>query len=217
MISIKRLKFNFINVPKNASTSVRRFFIDNVVQPEDAYSNYFDGYNIQRSQNMRTEHAHHSHMDVTFAIDNGLLDPSETIVGVIRNPIERVVSLFLYREKQRLSPRPQTIQDFRKWVSKHGYLPDRPWQNQLQSSFLTYQGKEIGQWWLFENIQQHIDDFSAQNNIKVNFPLEWKNKSIGGRTNFTKDWLHVFYDDASLAAVNKYYQKDIELYEGLKC
>ena len=216
MISIKRLKFNFINVPKNASTSIRRFFIDNVVQPEDSYSYYFDEYNRPNTQNMPDEHARHSHMDVTYAIDNGLLDPSETIVGVIRNPIERVVSLFLYREKQKSRlKKPATIDDFRRLVKVHGYLPDRPWQNQLQSSFLTYQGKEIGKWWLFDNIQNHIDEFVEENNIKVTFPLGWKNRSLGH--SLTKDYMNLFYDEETLSAVNKYYQKDIELYEGLKC
>jgi hypothetical protein len=155
-------------------------------------------------------------MDVTYAIRNGLLDPTETVVGVIRHPVERVISLFLYREKQKFSNEPKlTVYDFRKLVTEHGYLPDRPWHNQLQTSFLEYEGKQIGKWWLFDNIQKHIDEFVEENNINVKYPLEWKNKSIRGH--LTKDYIHTFYDAASLSAVNKYYEKDIELYERLKC
>jgi hypothetical protein len=214
MISIKRFKFNFINVPKNASTSIRRFFIDNVIHPEDMYSKYYATENIHWSQNMEPVHAEHSHMDVTYAIDNGLLNPNETIVGVVRNPIDRVLSLYLYRAKQGLVQNP-SIKDFRQSVVNTGYYPDRPWQNQLQSTFLTYRGKEIGTWWLYDRLDEHIQEFVETYNIDIKQPLKHQNKSLQNVD--IKDWVDTFYDEATLAAVNKYYEKDIEIYEGLKC
>jgi hypothetical protein len=216
MISIKRLKFNFINVPKNASTSIRRFFIDNVVQPEDMYSNYYESFEpfIAWNQNMPLKHVENSHMDVTYAIENGLLDQNETIVGVIRHPIERVLSLYLYRAKQGWVKTP-SISDFRNSVRPYGYYPDRLSQNKLQSSFLEYKGQNIGTWWLFDNIETHINDFTKTYDIDVKHPLRVQNKSIKNRD--TKEYVETFYDADTLAAVNKYYEKDIELYEGLKC
>jgi hypothetical protein len=212
MISIRRFKFNFINVPKNASTSIRRFFIDNVVQPEDSYSEYYEDENTRWSQNMAHHHASHSHMDVTYAVDNGLLDKTETIVGVLREPVERVLSLYLYRVKQGLVQSPG-IADFRRSVSV-GFYPDRPWQNQLQSSFLTYEGKQLGQWWLFDNIDHHINDFVDTYGIDVKRPLLTQNKSI--KNHDTKEYLSTFYDADTLRAVTKYYEQDIELYHRMR-
>ena len=213
MISIKRLGFNFINVPKNASTSIRRFFIDNVVQPEDVFSDYYESEEETWSQNMEIVHASQSHMDVTYAIENGLLDPTQEIVGVVREPVERVLSLYLYRAKQSLIVSP-SIQDFRNSVTANGYFPDYPWQNQLQSSFLEYEGKEIGSWWLFDRISDHLETFAKVHTIQVREPLRFQNRSL--RDQKTKDFVNTFYDAASLKAVHKYYEADIELYNRIK-
>jgi hypothetical protein len=154
-------------------------------------------------------------MDVEYVIKHRLAHETDRFIGIIRNPLERVVSLFLYRQKQGFN-KSLTAEDFKKIVTKHGYFPDRKWQNQLQSSFLTYKGQNIGEWWLFDDIQKHIDEFSETHNIQIKVPLMWKNKSLP-KNRLTKDYLSWFYDDAALKAVNKYYEKDIEIYEGLKC
>jgi len=209
MIKIKRLGFNFINVPKNASTSIRRFFIDNVVQPEDSFSNYYETEDETWSQNMDPVHADNSHMDSTYAIKHGLLDASEKVVGVVREPVERVLSLYLYRAKQALIGSPG-VQDFRRIVSAHGFYPDFPWQNQLQFTFLP----EGGEWWLFDRISDHIETFVRDHGIRVKEPLKFQNRSL--RDQKTKDFVATFYDAASLKAVHKYYEQDIELYNRIK-
>lgn len=211
MISVRRLGFNFINVPKNASTSVRRFFIDNVVQPEDVYSDYYESETEHWSQNMAPEHAKHSHMDVAYAIDNGLLDPLETIVAVLREPLERVLSLYLYRAKQGLVDSP-SITDFRR-ATAQGFYPDRPWQNQSQASFLQYNGWQIGDWWLLDHLECHVAEFVRKHRIEVKVPLRFQNRSL---TFPTRDYLDAFYDDYTRKAVSTFYSEDVDLYQELK-
>jgi hypothetical protein len=211
MISIRKYKFNFINVPKNASTSIRRFFIDNVVGPEDRYTAYYNTPTDHWSQGMGV-HAPHSHMDVEYAVEHGLIDLNETIVGVIREPFERVLSLYLYRAKQGLISNP-SVQHFRESVMS-GYYPDTLWQNQEQHTFLEYQGKQVGTWWLFDNIQKHINQFVETYGVEVKEPLKWQNKSINGHD--TKEFVDRFYNEDTRNAVNKYYEQDIELYNRIK-
>lgn len=213
MISIRRFGFNFISVPKNGSTSIRRFFIDNVVQLEDVYADYYQSETERWSRNLSSEHARYSHMDLQYAIDNDLIDPLETIVAVVREPFERLLSLYLYRFKQGALNEKPSVEHFRRSVAD-GYLPDQPWQNQTQASFLRYNGKPLGKWWLFEDIDYRLVQFCLKRRIKMRVPPRRQNVSL--KSYETRDYLTTFYDKATTEAVARYYAEDIELYHKVK-
>ena len=210
MVLIKRFNFGFINVPKNASTAIRSFMINNVVQPEDKYSK--SERFVKKWQNMDPALAWNSHMDVQFAIDNKIAEPTVNFHGVVRHPLEKLLSLYAHRYRTK-EFKVFSVENFRE-RAKDGVIKTKPWQEQLQSTFLTYNGKEIGTWWLYDHIDTHISDFVKQYDIKVIKPLQRENNSFQQQE--TKFFINKFYDNKTIAAVEKHYEKDFELYERVK-
>ena len=205
MIRIDRFKAVFINVPKTGSTSVREFLVNNVVTDQDTVV-YHSGFSsIQNLKGLNSHYTQHMSLVNNFCL------PDDTFFATVRNPLERMLSLYLYRWRQGKVQSP-SIQDFRqKLIDGEGWLIDhQPYQMQPQHEFLDY-----GEWWCFDHLDQHINDLVQRYNIEVKVPLQWHNKSLSPSKQ-TSDLIDNFYDDETRKLVSTVHARDFELYERVK-
>lgn len=215
MIYIKRLNFCYIRIPKSASTTVMTFLYNNICDPaEDIVSRAFewdnDIYNKLFCLNCPT--LPHSHVDVTYVIDNAIVPSSAIFKGVVRQPYERQLSLYFYRIRGGVyGHKKPSIAEFRSKIID-GVLQDHPQQMQTQSSFLKHKNITIGDYWLCDNIQQQLYDFCETHSIPIKVPLSCINKSPGNK----KQLIDIFYTAELKAQVKNRYYEDFQLYERLK-
>jgi hypothetical protein len=197
MIYIKRHNLVFIRVPKTASTSIAHHIINNLVCEDD----------LNLAWRVSYSKINNSHMTAKFAIDNNLVPANAHFIGVIREPLERLLSLYFARYGEGRYQEKLSVENFRIKASR-GFIDDHPHQMRLQSNFLEAGDK----WWLYDNLEHHIKLFNKKYNIDG--ALEKHNQSIVKYK--TKDLIYKFYDTKTREAVLNYWQKDVELYERLK-
>lgn len=202
MIRIHRFKATFINVPKTGSTSIREFLIDNVVSAEDTVT-------CHKLMIQNVDVGLHSHYTQSDAINKNLSAPDDAFYAVVREPLERMLSLYLYRWKQGKIKTP-SIADFRLQLYKgKGWIQDRkPYQMQLQSEFMNN-----GTWWCYDTLDFHIKELIQKYAIEVKVPLGNHNQSSLVPTHKLVDH---FYDESTKNLVRSAQQPDFELYEKVK-
>lgn len=210
MIYIKRLNIAFIKIPKNASTSFSNYLIENLVTPEDSYTltanRYFD-LNSMKSQNIPEQYDKQSHL--TYAQCNSLLPPDTLCYAIIRNPLERMLSLYVYRLQQRAygNMLPSVVH-FRSLI-KNGVFQDFAWQQTQQTTFL--EGARYKQWMLYDSLDFEVKQFADKYAISAsNFPRI--NASVGDK----QALVHKYFDDDTIESIHSRYKQDFELYEELK-
>jgi hypothetical protein len=93
MIYLPKENKCFVMIPKNASSSARDLFKNN----QDA---------------VRVKVDDLDHINVQTVIDHGLLTTDVKFYGVIRDPFERQLSLYLYRQRQQRYDTELSIEDF---------------------------------------------------------------------------------------------------------
>jgi hypothetical protein len=202
MIWIKRHNFVFIQIPKNASESVFAYLKDNA-ESEDVFTNV-NGFD----QNILDPHRLLPHMDASYVLKNDLAPITSLYIGIIRNPFERLLSLYLYRHRQKRYSSKLSVQDFREKANL-GFIQDHPWQMQLQSSFLA--GASNKELWCFDNLDKHIKIFSEKYYLTTS-TLPIINKST---SHLTKDLISTFYDKYTERVVKEYWHDDFDLYNEL--
>ncbi len=212
MIYIKRLNFCYIRVPKNASSAIMHYLYNNACDPsEDIITHGITEY-PQRVSFINCPVLEHSHVDVTFAINQLNVPRDANFVGVIRHPLEKQLSLYLFRIVKGVYQEKPSPEHFRSLLVDGELSDHRYWQKQHQHTFLEYENETIGEWWLYEHIEDHLKLFMEQHELIEKIPMQKLNVSPGSK----KDLIDVFYDaDSKLQAI-KAFEKDLELYERVR-
>lgn len=203
MIWLKQHNLVFVKIPKNASESFSYYFQKNA-SSEDVFTLDNGFY-----QNIDTPHREHSHMDASYILKHELATTDNRFIGVIRNPYERLLSLYFYRVKQKRYDNGVSIKDFRN-RAREGVILDHEWHMQHQSSFLN--GVD-GEYLCYDNLSTHAKILSRQYGFKSDM-LPKINKSVS--ITDTKNLVDIFYDDVTIKSVYKYWERDIELYDRIR-
>lgn len=212
MIYVKRLNFCFIRVPKNASSSVMHYMYHNVCDPTvDMISHGITTY-PDRVSFINCPRLEHSHVDVKFVIDELKVPKSSRFVGVIRHPLEKQLSLYLFRIREGVYKVPPSKEHFNSLLIDGELSDHRYWQRQHQHTFLEYDNECIGEWWLYENLTHHLNTFMNEYGLEEKIPLQNFNVSPGSKPSL----IDVFYTATSRAQAEKAFEKDLELYEKVK-
>jgi hypothetical protein len=207
MIYLSQYDLAFIKIPKNASTAIARAIFDsNILSSKDVvtYTTYGDAF---MSQNCTTDSSL-AHITIEQAIALRLVPISVNSFCVIRDPFERLLSLFIYRCKQGVHE--LSVDSFHKLVSEGaGTIADHTWQNLLQTDFINANSTLL----LYDNIAEDLALFwkTRFNHQLTN--LEYINKSSNANT---KELVSHFYTTPIVKLVSAYYEKDIILYDKLK-
>jgi hypothetical protein len=200
MIWLKKQKLVFVKIPKNGSEAIAMHLQTHLLSPEDVYThdNGFD-------QNIADPHRTNCHMDVRYILGNNLCDSDNTFIGFVRDPIERLLSLYLYRHRQGRYSTPMSVEDFRS-RAQEGFIQDHTWQMQLQSTFLS--GTEHNRYLCFDNLDHYMKVLTG-----IDAPMQRINASSSRKT---RDLIDIFYDTPTLRSANKYWSDDVDLYHEVK-
>lgn len=210
MIYIKRFNFCFIRIPKNASSSIMLFLYENMCTEEDMISRMFewDNTKYKKIYYKNCPMLPHSHIDSNYLITNSIVKSDASFYGVVREPLERTLSLYLYRIRDgvygNIPPSPEHFQS----LFVNGVFQDTPQQMQAQSTFLP----DTGTYWLYDNVETNLKDLCYNYGIDIKSSLKILNKSPGD----TKKLIKYFYSSTLIDKVQTAYMQDFLLYEKLK-
>jgi len=217
MVICEKYNFIFIRIPKNASTSLAAFFIKNCCNTNDIYTRVWDADILTQNvdDNIISKYVtnyKYVHLTLNEILENNIITKTEAklkkVISVIRDPLERQLSLFFFRNKKinLLSPA-----DFRKEFRNGYHETDLPNQI-LQKDYTKIDNIPVGEYWLYEKIDQCLRRFVMENNIIITAPLK-NYKSHFKRKD--DNLLNQYYDKYTIDAVKEYYKEDFELYERL--
>ena len=210
MIYVKRLNLCFIRIPKNASSSVMHFIYHNMCEDEDVVSRMYE-WNAEHIEKIYYKNCPvlpHSHVDYKYVVEQGIVPASAHFVGVIREPLERVLSLYLHRIRDNkygmVLPSPKHFES--QFID--GVFQDKPQQSQPQHTFLP----ENGEYMLYDTIEEQLVSLCNRYEIEVKEPLIRLNKSPG----HTKELVKHFFSPELISSIQRKYAEDFELYYRLK-
>lgn len=216
MVICNSHNFIFLRIPKNASTSLATFFVKNYCDGSDIYTGINDS--KTKAQNVPNEvieknrkQYHMIHMTLQELIDENLVSRDRAkqmeIIGVLRNPLERQLSLFFFKKNRYSSHSPR---EFREAYSQGMSKDDI--NNQIrQVDYLKIDGEPVGNFWAYEDIQSKLDDFVSRYGVDIKHPLQTY-KSQFKPTDHEK-LIEDYYDDYTRDKVLEYYKDDWELYQ----
>ena len=244
MIYIKRLNTCFIGQSKTGSTSTNIFFIMNFLQQEDVLSPFtlpsadlrrlnfhpvqkaiqFDyltkGSKEQISLNFYIDIIKKQVNSAEFVLENGLVPLDANFITIIRDPFEKLLSSYFhkYHKKERTYHLNCTPKEFRNILkdSLDKSIPqnERSLARSRQTRVLEYDTEINREYWCFDYLQKHVDEFATRHNIEVRYPLIHKGRTI--TDGYTKDYIEKYYDDETKKLVSEYYVKDFKLYNEVK-
>lgn len=220
MVICKERKFIFLRVPKNASTSLATFFVQGYCDSNDIYTGIGDS-KITRQNIPDAVHSKYRqgyriiHLTLNEILHNNLLDESFArqckIFGVLRDPFDRQLSLYFFKNRRRGNVSPKGFRQ----MFRNGYCNGDLNNQILQSDYLKIGDQSVGEWWLYDTLNQHLAEFQQQYPPTTNVDLPQYKSSF--RKSVDKQALiDEYYDDETRQAVAEYYANDIDLYQRLK-
>lgn len=206
-------KLLFVRIPKNASTSLATFFIENCKpHDDDVHMAIIDSKIPMKNvppEVIKKFSLNHEfiHLTLQQIVDNGVVSRNlvmdTDVYGVLRNPLERQVSLFLFLTRNNRPAR--TVDGFRD-TFKDGCHPTDPSNRKLQTDFLTLDGVPMGKFLLYEKLTDHLDCIIKEKKIKIKKPLAKFKSQFRKRP--MEELIDEYYDDATRDAVVSYYEAD---------
>ena len=219
MIYCPEYNFNFLRVPKNASSSVADFLISNYALnhktsiwtevndagipdykfPVEVHQKYFKKYRW-------------IHMTLGELVRHNVISEEKARahdnITIIRNPYDRQLSLYFFLKRGQT----KSVEEFRSIMSE-GYYSTDPNNKILQTEYPKLNGEDLGTWWLYENLNTHIQEFRTAKNKPIRNPMKkhkssWKPKDPA--------LIDEYYDQATKDAVQRYFEADFEKYNELK-
>lgn len=220
MVLSESNNFIFIRVPKNASTSLATFFVQNYCKGrDDRYTPIGDsgvkprGVSDQLISKYRTQYRF-IHLTLQELVDEGVIAADSAkrkeVITVIREPLERQLSLFFF--KHRATRDQATVENFRK-TYQSGFDQEDGSNHILQSDYGKLNGERITTPWVYDFIPEHLAHFAARRRVEPDTPLaKFKSGIKPERQTLIDD----YYDAATKRAVEQYFAQDFELYHQLK-
>lgn len=212
--------FIFIRVPKNASTSLATFFVQNYCKGrDDRYTPIGDSGVKPRGVSEELIAKHRAqyrfiHLTLQELIAEGVVSADSAkkkeVVTVIREPLERQLSLFFFKHRHAKSQ--ATVENFRK-TYQAGYDQTDGSNSILQSDYGKIDGEFVTTPWVYDYIPEHLAHFAARRGVAPETPLA---KFKSGIKPERQDLLSDYYDTATKRAVEQYFSKDFDLYHTLK-
>lgn len=207
--------FIYIRVPKNASTSLATFFVKNYCNVNDKWTAVGDSglktNNI--SSDVVSKHRKQYrfiHLTLNEIIQEGIVTEedarSKRVIGVIRNPLERQLSLYFFLNRQ--SAGTATVSQFRSIMQKGFYESDGS-NHILQTDYLKIGDESVGEFWKYDQLDDHIQEF-VQQHYKPAYPISSYKSNFKPKD---KDLINEYYDAATRKAVEEYFAQDFEVYE----
>ena len=215
MVISEKHNFIFIRIPKNASTSLATFFIKNYCYPDDYYTAVGDSgiKNSRIPQEVLDKHRKQYrfiHLTLNEIINEGLITKEaarhKRVIGVIRNPFERQLSLFFFLNRNNRTS--ATPSQFRQ-IMQNGYYESDGSNHISQSDYLKIGDENVGEFWNYDSLHIHTATFAS----KYGKPQHGLQAFKAGIKPTDPNLINDYYDAATRKAVEEYFAKDFEIYE----
>ena len=213
-----KFKFIFLRSPKTASSSLSEFFINNIPDDNAIYTPVEDS-KIKGTldpliiRKYKTNFKYY-HFTIEDLIKEKIITEHHArtyrVISVLRDPIDRQKSFFYFYSKWKAKGRPLTL-DLYKSLTPQVWFQGEPNSSMLQADFCKLNGEYIGEYWLYENLENHLNQFMKDIKVESLYPLA-KHKS-GFRKNRGNE---IQFDEESISKLKKVFAKDFELYNELK-
>jgi hypothetical protein len=130
-------------------------------------------------------------------------------IAVVRNPIDRQKSFYYFYKRWKNQDRTPSIEEYNSWTRKGAFLGE-PNSGILQSDILKWNGETQGEYWLYENINNDLNQLMRELNLEVTHVLpKHKNDFRKNRNN------EIEFDELAMNNLSKYFGPDIDLYNEL--
>lgn len=216
--------FVFLRIPKNASSSIAHYLVDNLGNnSSDLWTEVNDRNGPKMNgvdQRIRKKYRHHSryiHLTLQELIEEKLISVEDATrmnkIGIIRNPLERQLSLYFWLCRNRKSV--HDVNSFRKQFSKGKHESDS--NNQFtQVDYLKVNGELCDNtiFWKYDDLEQLVRQFVRSKNpdYKTEIP---RHKAEVSPDEDRNKLIDKYYDDETRAAVLDYYSEDFRIYNTL--
>lgn len=215
-----KYKFIFLRTPKTASSSLSEFLIKNVDDKDAVYTEVDDtripGTLHKSIVDKYKKDFKYFHFTLEDLVRENIITPQQIdeykCFAVLRDPIDRQKSFYYFYKKWRKECKnvPASLEEYKR-MAPNGYFLREPNSEILQSSFLEYDGKLKGEYWLYENITEELNKFVRSYCIQVKYPLpQHKTKFRLNREN------EINFDYESLKKMKNVFEKDFNLYTKVK-
>ena len=129
--------------------------------------------------------------------------------SVVRDPIDRQKSFYYFFKKFKTPHLPASVEEYKKWAPRGYFFEDG--NESTQRSYLEVDGRIFGEFWLYENIEKHIENFMKKIGVSITYEMpRFKNMFRKKRDE------EIQFDEQALNAMTEIFQCDFDLYSKLK-
>lgn len=211
MVICDKHQFLYLRIPKNASSSLAEFFVRNFCEISDKWTEVNDcGIRDHKVDiNVINKYRHQYrwiHLTLQELVDNGLVQRHQAhnyqVLSVIRNPFMRQLSLYFFLKRGQK----KSVEEFRHLFREGKHESDIS-NGILQTEYSKLDGADCGTWWLYNKLDQHVEDFCKEKNVQASMSLP---NHKGNWTPKDQSLFEEYYDEKTTDAVKKYYERDFE-------
>ena len=210
-------KFLFLRTPKTASSSLSDFFIRNIQDDEAIYTEVEDS-NLPGTLDEAIVSKYRPyafyHFTLNQLIDEGVLTKEQAleydIFALLRNPVDRAKSFYYFYRKWKAHGIDPSVEQYRNWTI-NGVFKGEPNSGIVQTSLLKLGNKNIGRFWLYEDLEKELSNFMFNRRLRIDHPLpRHKTDSRAVRTD------EIEFEQRDIDEMKNTFAEDFKLYEELK-
>lgn len=216
--------FVFLRIPKNASSSIAHYLVSELGNSNrDSWTEVNDrgGPNMNNvPENIKDkyrEQFHYIHLLLQELIEENFINKQNATsmekIGIIRNPLERQLSLFFFLNRNRRGN--ASVESFRHQFRNGCHENDKN-NKYRQIEYLQIDGelRENTTWWKFEDLEARAIEFVRSKNPQAGIQIPRHKTNIRPKRDLNELIEH-YYDDKTRTAVLDYYASDLKVYNNL--
>ena len=210
-----KYKFLFLRTPKTASSSLSDFFIRNIDDEDAVYTEVEDsGLPGTLSESIVGKYRPYAfyHFTLQQLVDEKVLTYEQASTykcfALLRNPLDRAKSFYYFYKKFKNPHSPASLEEYRQWT-KNGVFYGEANSAIVQTSLLKLRGQPIGEYWLYENLNDELQKFMNSLGLQCRPLPQHKTDSRKNRDN------EIEFEEQDIQAMNVQFKEDFQIYKEL--